>query len=169
MQVNGTNISVVKGDLTDTEIEAIGFYAEPSLKLGSGFGNAISMRGGPSVQEELNSLAPLGPEQAIVSKAGDLKISYIVHANGPKFRETDMDGKLRNTLLNALLAAEEKSIKKIAFPPMGAGFYGIPLEQCAKIMIDTFKDFAQNATKIDEIKIVVMNNREFKPFNELLN
>ena len=73
MQVNGTTIHVVKGDLTDMETEAIAFYASSDLKLGSGFGNAITMRGGPSIQEELKALAPLGAAQAVVSGAGDLK------------------------------------------------------------------------------------------------
>ncbi|MBD3165997.1 O-acetyl-ADP-ribose deacetylase, partial [bacterium] len=124
MQVNGTDIRVITGDLTDMDVEAIVFYAEDNLKLGSGFGNAVTMRGGPSIQEELKELAPLKPLHAVVSAAGNLKAKHIVHVNGPKFQERDLEGKLRTAIFNTLQAAEEKGIKHLAFPPMGAGFYG---------------------------------------------
>ncbi|MCB2212039.1 macro domain-containing protein [bacterium] len=169
MHVNGTTIRVEQGDMTLTEIEAIAFYATEDLKLGTGFGNAISMRGGPPVQEELNNLAPLLPLQAVVSSAGDLPAEYIIHANGPKFQETDMAGKLKTTLVNTLAAAVEKGITRIAYPPMGAGFYGVPIQECAKVMVNTFIEHAQRGSSIKEIVIVTMNKREYQPFAQLLH
>jgi O-acetyl-ADP-ribose deacetylase len=169
MRVNETSIEVAKGDFTLTETDAIAFYATDDLQLGTGFGNAISMRGGPSVQEELKELAPLAPLQAVVSSAGDLPATYIVHVNGPKFQEDDMLGKLQSALHSALSVAENKRITKIAFPPMGAGFYGIPISDCARVMVQTFIEYAQHGTSLKEIMIVAMNSRELKPFAALLN
>jgi O-acetyl-ADP-ribose deacetylase (regulator of RNase III) len=90
------------------------------LKLGAGFGGAIAVRGGPQIQKDLDKLAPVGPYQAVISNAGELKAKYIIHANGPKFQEEDMEGKIKTTIINSLKLADEKGIKKIAFPPMGS-------------------------------------------------
>lgn len=168
MKINGCTLRVEKGDITAMEIEAFAFYARNDLKLGSGFGNAIATRGGLKIQEELNALAPVADGQAVVSEAGMLKAKNIVHAVGPKFQEPAMPAKLKDSILNALKTAEEKGIKQIAFPPMGAGFYGVPLAECASIMMNTFKEYIEQGTSIEEIIVVVLNKREYKPFQSML-
>jgi O-acetyl-ADP-ribose deacetylase (regulator of RNase III) len=166
LKIKNSTLRLEKGDITDMEIESFVFYAENSLALGSGYGTAISIRGGPSVQEELDSLAPVDTTNAVVSAAGNMKAQYIVHAVGPKFQEEDMDGKLRDTILNTLRVAEEKGIKKIAFPAMGAGFYGVPLPDSAKITLDTIREYLGNETRLEEVVVCLMDNRQYKPFQE---
>lgn len=168
MDVNGTTIHVEKGDLTLTEVDAIVFYASEDLKLGTGFGNAIAMRGGPGIQEELNGMGLLPATRAVASGAGELPATHIIHANGPRFQEPDIPAKLRTTVLNTLAVAEKKGVSSIAFPPMGTGFYGIPLPLCAETMLAAFIEKAQQGTTIREIRIVVMNAREYAPFAERL-
>ena len=59
LQVNSSTIRLMKGDITDFEIDAFVYYAQHDLVLGAGFGTAIAMRGGLSVQEELKDAKPL--------------------------------------------------------------------------------------------------------------
>ena len=115
-------VRLIRGDITELDVDAFVFYAQPDLALGSGFGTAISVRGGPSIQKELDELGPVETGQAVVTGAGKLKADFIVHAVGPRFQEEDTEGKLRTTVLNSLKAAEEKGVKRIALPAMGAGF-----------------------------------------------
>jgi O-acetyl-ADP-ribose deacetylase (regulator of RNase III) len=131
------------------------------LKLGAGFGGAIAVRGGPQIQKDLDKLAPVGPYQAVISNAGELKAKYIIHANGPKFQEEDMEGKIKTTIINSLKLADEKGIKKIAFPPMGTGFYGVPLDRSARITLHTLKEYLQGNTGIEEVFVCLNDNREF--------
>ncbi|MFC2085072.1 macro domain-containing protein [Bacteroidota bacterium] len=156
-----------KGDLSDMEIEAIVFYARKDLVLGAGFGNAITVRGGMSIQEELKNYGSISICEAVVTGAGELKCKHIIHAVGPKFQETDTEQKLRTTMKNVLLLAEEKGIRKIGFPPMGTGFYGIPLDMCARIMIEVIREHLSSDTCIDEVIIYLMDDREFKPFQKI--
>lgn len=157
-----------KGDLTAMDIESIVFYARHDLILGSGFGSAIALRGGPSIQEELKTLGTIGTGEAVVTKAGELKSKYIIHAVGPRFQEADIEAKLRTTISNSLKAADEKQISSIAFPPMGTGFYGIPLDLCARIMIEVINKHLSGATSLQEVVICVMDNRELKPFQSIM-
>ena len=67
---------------------------------------------------------------------------------------------------SALQAASEKGITKIAFPPMGAGFYGVPLNTCAKVMFDAIKEYLSHGSSLKEIVICVLDNREYRVFQE---
>jgi O-acetyl-ADP-ribose deacetylase (regulator of RNase III) len=168
LRVKQSVIRLQKGDITDLEIEAIVYYARPDLALGSGFGSAISLRGGPAVQAELKQLGPLPTGEAVVTGAGNMKAKYIIHAVGPRFQEEDTEGKLRTTMLSALKRAEEKKIKRLAFPPMGAGFYGVPLDLCAKVTLGTVKKYLESATSLEEVVFCLRDSREYKPFLERL-
>ena len=162
-------IRLDKSDITLLNIDAIVFYARNDLQLGSGFGNAITVRGGPSIQEELKKFGSVNTCDVIVTSAGDLKAKYIIHAVGPKFQEADLETKLIRTILNTLQTASEKQIKSVAFPPMGAGFYGIPLELCARVMLNVISEFLSISTSLQEIVICVMDNREYNAFNSAMN
>ena len=163
-KINGKTIRLIKGDLTDLDVDAFTFYATEDLALGSGYGTAITIRGGPKIQEELQTLAPVSMGDAVVSAAGELKADYIIHAVGPKFQEEDEEGKLRKAMTSSLKKAEEKGIKRLAFPPMGSGFYGIPVDLCARVMLETIKEHLSGSTPLDEIIICTPDTREMNPF-----
>lgn len=167
--MNKVLLKVEKGDLTVLDTEAIVFYARNDLQLGSGFGNAITVRGGPSIQEELKSFGSANTCDVVVTNAGDLKAKYILHAVGPKFQEADLESKLRKTILKTLQAAAEKQIESIAFPPMGTGFYGIPLNLCASVMVEEINKFLSVSTSLQEVVICVMDNREYNAFHSAMN
>jgi O-acetyl-ADP-ribose deacetylase (regulator of RNase III) len=168
-KINDTVVRLEKGDLTAMEIEAIVFYASPDLVLGSGFGSAISARGGMSIQEELKPLGTIETGEAVVTKAGELNSNYIIHAVGPRFQEDDTEQKLETTMKNALVTATEKGILKIAFPPMGTGFYGIALNISARVMIHAIKNHVSEGSSLKEIVICVLDDREYKAFQEEWN
>jgi O-acetyl-ADP-ribose deacetylase (regulator of RNase III) len=164
----GGAIRLVKGDITDLEIESFVYYAQHDLQLGSGYGTAISIRGGPAIQEELKKLGSIKTTEVVVTDGGNLKAKYIIHAVGPRFQEENTESKLEVTIINVIKEAEAKGISSIAFPAMGAGFYGIPLEMCAKITINTITDYLNGDSKIKDVVICLLDSREYKPFSEYL-
>ncbi len=169
LKVNGKSLRLMKCDITDLEIQSFVFYAQHDLALGAGFGTAISIRGGPSVQEELKQFGALKTTEAVLSKAGGMKAEYIIHAVGPRFQEEDIEGKLRTTILNSLRCAEEKNIEAIAFPPMGTGFYGIPLDVSARVTLETLFDYLSSETKIKDVVVCLLDNHEYRPFQARLS
>jgi O-acetyl-ADP-ribose deacetylase len=169
LRANGKVIRLIKGFITDTkDMDGIVFYARTDLALGSGFGAAIAAQGGPKIQEELKKIGGANITDVVVTGAGDLKAKYILHAVGPRFQEPDMEEKLRTTMLNTLRKAEEYKMQKIAFPAMGAGFYGIPLDFCARVTLDMVKDYFSQAKFIKEVIFCLRDSREYKPFQEQL-
>ncbi|MBU1650738.1 macro domain-containing protein [bacterium] len=162
--INNHTLSLVTTDITDFEVEAFVFYAREDLQLGTGFGNAISMRGGLTIQKALDVIGKANLTDALVTEAGNMKAKYIVHAVGPKFQEPGIEDKLKTTIFNSMKAAEEKGIKQLAFPSMGAGFYGIPLPVCADIMVTEIKDYLENSATLEEVIICALDKREYNAF-----
>jgi len=167
-KINGTSVRLLKEDVTDIDADAFVFYAAENLVLGSGYGTAVSIRGGPSIQEECGKLAPVPVGEAVVTGAGEMKARYIIHAVGPRFQEPDEQGKLRRTVLSALKRADEKGIRRLALPPMGTGFYGIPVEVCARVMLESLREYLQGKTQIQEVLLCARDTRELKPFGKQL-
>jgi len=157
-------LRLVRGDITELEVEAFVFDVTEDLKLGSGFGGAIQQRGGIVIQKQMDELGTCPTGEAVVTEAGILKADWIIHANGPKFREEGEEDKLRRTVQSALARAEEKGVRRLAFPPMGTGLYQVPLDLCTRVMVDTISEHLKNGTTLEEVLIVAPDNREFGPF-----
>lgn len=162
--INQSLVELIKDDLTALEVEAIVFYAREDLSLGSGFGNAISTRGGPTIKAELDKIGGAKPNDAIISAAGDLQSKYIVHSIGPKFQEENFSEKLKLTIHNTLKKADEKGISEIAFPLMGAGFYGTPFDVCIKIMLESIDKHLSATTGLKKVILCANDNREYRLF-----
>ncbi len=168
VNVNDSVVRLVRGDITELEVDAFVFYAREDLALGSGFGGMITVRGGPSVQKELDELAPVAPLQAVVSGAGNLPAEHIIHAVGPRFQEAGMEEKLLQTMQNTLSAAQERGVESLAFPAMGAGYYGIPNDVSARVMLAALRRHLGGYTRLKEVVICVLDTPQFKAFESAL-
>jgi O-acetyl-ADP-ribose deacetylase (regulator of RNase III) len=157
-------LRLVRGDITDLDVEAFVHDITEDLKLGSGFGGAIQQRGGIVIQKELDEFGSLPTGEAVVTQAGILKAEYIIHTNGPKFKEEDEEGKLRKAVSSVLKQADEKGIKQLAFPPIGTGLYQVPMDLCVKVMVETVTEHLGNGTTLEEVLFVLPDTREFGPF-----
>ncbi len=163
-KIQNCNLRLIQQDITDFEVEAFVFYAQPDLELGSGFGSAITRRGGQSIKKELDEIGSVPLTGAVITGGGSLKAKYIVHAVGPAFQEEQIEEKLNTTILTALSKAEEKGIRQIAFPPMGTGFYGVPLATSMNIMTRAFEEYLAKGGKMEEIVICANDPREYRAF-----
>ena len=94
-EINGKIVRVTSGDITELDVDGFVFYATPDLKLGTGVGNAVSLRGGQKILEELNQIGEKAVGEAVATGAGKLKADCIIHAVGPGFQEEDTPEKLR--------------------------------------------------------------------------
>jgi O-acetyl-ADP-ribose deacetylase len=169
LRVNENIIRLIVGFITDVpDMDGIVYYARPDLVLGSGFGTAISVQGGPKVQEELKKIGSVGVTDVVATGAGNLQAKYILHAVGPRFQEEDGEAKLKATMLNTLKKASELKLQKIIFPAMGAGFYGIPLEVSARVIMEAAREFLANAADPKEVVFCLRDSRELKVFQEYL-
>lgn len=165
---NGKVIRLEKGDLTALSVDAVVYYAREDLELGSGFGTAIQSRGGAAIKEQLSKIGRIGMGEAVLTTGGNLQARHIIHACGPKFQEPDRELKLRRAVRAALDAAASAALATVAFPPMGAGFYGVPLDLCAEVMLGEIGRFMEQENTVSEVILCVLDDREFDAFQPRL-
>jgi O-acetyl-ADP-ribose deacetylase (regulator of RNase III) len=134
-------LRIVEGDITLLDVEAIVNAANDRLKLGGGVAGAIRARGGPSIQEECDRLAPIDVGEAAITGGGTLKAKYVIHAVGPVNGEGDEEDKLARATLASLRIAADRRIQSLAFPAISTGIYGFPLAECSRIMLRVALDF----------------------------
>lgn len=161
-------IRLAVGDITDIEVEAFVYDITENAQLGSGYGSAITQRAGKAVQDQLDQIGKCPPGEAIYTTAGDLKAKHIIYINGPKFHEPGTEEKLRRAVKAGLALAEVKGIKQLAFPPVGTGLYQVPLDLCARVLMETVTDHLTKAGKLEEVVFVAFDTRELKPFKAKL-
>jgi O-acetyl-ADP-ribose deacetylase (regulator of RNase III) len=133
-------ITLVQGDITAMDTDAIVNPSNTSLYLGAGVSGAIRANGGSSIQEEMDKLGgcPVGGAKA--TGGGKLKARYVIHAVGPQMGEGDEDAKLKSATVESLKRAAKLDLLSIAFPAISTGVYGFPMGRCAKVMIGAVLD-----------------------------
>ena len=167
-RIGDRTVRLIRGDITELEVDAFVHDISPDMKLGSGFGGAIQMRGGIVIQKELDEIGSCPVGTAVVTGAGLLKADHIIHVNGPKFHESDTEEKLRNATRSALERAQEKGVTTLAFPPIGTGLYQVPLDLCARVMMDTVAEYLGEDTSLEEVVFVALDERELAPLRAKL-
>ena len=156
----------MKGDITELEVDAIVNAANTDLLLGAGVAGAIRTKGGPRIQEECDRIGPIRLGEAAVTTAGNLKAHYVIHAASMEMGEETTANNLRNSTRNSLLRAEEKGFKTIAFPAIGTGIAGFPMQDCANIMIGEVLEHLKSHSSLEKIHFVLYDDAALKVFEE---
>lgn len=169
LRVGRSIVELVKGDITELEVDAIVNAANSRLKMGGGVAGAILRKGGWSIQEECDKIGYCPVGGAVITGAGKLKAKYVIHAVGPRMGEGDEDRKLRNATLNSLKLAEKHGIKSIAFPAISTGIFGFPKDRCAKIMLRTAVDYLKAGSSIERVIFCLYDDETYQIFAEELN
>ena len=134
-RVGATTISLVSGDLTERDVDAIVNAANSRLQHGGGVAGAIVRKGGRVIQEESDRIGSVPVGGAAVTSGGRLKARYVIHAVGPRMGEGDEDRKLRSAMASVLKLATERGMKSISVPAVSAGIFGFPKDRCATILV----------------------------------
>jgi O-acetyl-ADP-ribose deacetylase (regulator of RNase III) len=152
-----SKVTIRQGDITEARVDAIVNAANNDLKLGGGVAGAIRAKGGPSIQAECDRLAPIPLGEAAITGAGNLPARYVIHAASMRLGGRTTEASLREATRNSLLRAKEKRLETIAFPAIGTGIAGFPLDRCAEIMGAEVRDHLRGETSIKHVEFVLFD------------
>lgn len=160
-------IEVIKGDITELEVDAIVNPANSFGFMGGGVAAAIKIKGGLEIEREAISHAPIPVGTAILTTAGNLKADYIIHAPtmARPAQKIYLDS-VEDATRAALDIADKNNLKTIAIPGMGTGVGGIPKEKAAESMLKIIKNFQEN--NIKKLILVAFDDELVKAFNSNL-
>ncbi|MGP4088516.1 O-acetyl-ADP-ribose deacetylase [Streptomyces sp. KR55] len=163
-----TTIRLVQGDITQESADAIVNAANSSLLGGGGVDGAIHRRGGPAILEECRRLRAsrygkgLPTGQAVATTAGDLNARWVIHTVGPVYSEQeDRSALLASCYRESLRVADELGARTVAFPAVSAGIYGWPMDDAARIAVQTVRE---TDTAVEEVTFVLFDERAYDAF-----
>ncbi|RJQ45769.1 MAG: O-acetyl-ADP-ribose deacetylase [Nitrospiraceae bacterium] len=170
IKINKGTLSLVEGDITKQETDAIVNAANKTLRGGGGVDGAIHRAGGPKILEECIKTGGCETGEAVITTGGNLRAKYVIHTVGPVYR----DGKhnepklLENAYRNSLALASSKGLKSIAFPSISTGAYGYPLIEAAEIALDTAVDYLKGHEDIGLIRFVLFGQKALEVYEKKL-
>src|SRR5579863_7008808 len=161
-------IGLRQGDLTEADADAIVNAANNQLMLGGGVAGAIRVKGGPAIQEECDRIGTIALGEAAITGAGLLRARHVIHAASMRLGESTSEANLRAATRNSLMRAEDNSLKTIAFPAIGAGIAGFPIERCAQVMLEEVRAHLGGPTTLERIEFVLFDRRSLEVFERTL-
>ncbi|MFH9549870.1 O-acetyl-ADP-ribose deacetylase [Streptomyces sp. NPDC017435] len=163
-----TTITFVRGDITRQSADAIVNAANSSLLGGGGVDGAIHRRGGPEILADCRRLRAshygkgLATGRAVATTAGELDARWVIHTVGPVYSATeDRSELLASCYRESLRAADELGARTVAFPAVSAGIYGWPMEDAARIAVETVR---ATQTAVEKITFVLFDERAYDAF-----
>jgi O-acetyl-ADP-ribose deacetylase (regulator of RNase III) len=165
-------ISVVQGDITRQQVDAIVNAANAQLAGGGGVDGAIHRAAGPELMQYCDAVraleggCPTG--SAVITPAGKLPCRYVIHAVGPVWRGggNNEDELLAGAYRKALQLAEEHELRTIAFSNISTGVYGFPKERAVKIVAKVMAEFAARARFVEEVRFVCYDAENLRLYRQ---
>ena len=175
MESKDDRISLIKGDITKLDTDAIVNAANSGLLGGGGVDGAIHRAGGRQILEECmvirSKQGGCKTGEAVITGGGLLKARYVIHTVGPVWHggNNDEDRLLANCYINSLKLAEINNIRTIAFPNISTGVYGFPKDKAAEIAVKTVKDYLAGRSSIEKVILVCFDEENYRLYSELIS
>jgi len=167
-------IRLIEGDITKVPVDAMANAANSALAGGGGVDGAIHRAGGPAIMRELEAIrartggCPTG--SAVVTGAGSLPAKWVLHAVGPVYRDGQHGEPelLASAYRRCMELAREKEARSVSFPAISAGIYGYPLEDAARIAIETVREHLAGETTVEDVVFVLFGKQAYETFQRAL-
>jgi O-acetyl-ADP-ribose deacetylase (regulator of RNase III) len=171
--IEGVRLRLVAGDITRVPADAIVNAANESLLGGGGVDGAIHRAGGPLILEECRRLGGCRPGEAKLTTAGRLPARYVIHTVGPRYY-VDPAGApavLAAAYRSSLALAEQHGCASVAFPSIGTGAFGYPVDEAARVALEATAAYlrspdrpAAGARSLREITFVLFDQRTYAAY-----
>ncbi len=164
--IGDKKLVLVKGDITERNVDAIINAANSYLKHGGGVAGAIVRKGGDEIQKESDKIGYVPVGSAAATGAGKLPCKAVIHAVGPRMGEGDEDNKLKNAVINTLKLASEKKLKSISMPAISSGVFGFPKDRCAEILVGEINKFLKEnpQTSLNTVEFCIFDDDTLSHF-----
>jgi len=171
-----TTVSLVKGDITDQDTDALVNAANSSLMGGGGVDGAIHRKGGPKILQECKrireTMYPRGlpTGEAVLTTSGNLRSRFVIHTVGPVWKGGDSGEPelLANAYRNSLKIAHDGGLRSVSFPSISTGAYGYPVDKASKVALETVKEFLESNKGLRSVVFVLFSESDLKVYEQAM-
>jgi O-acetyl-ADP-ribose deacetylase (regulator of RNase III) len=160
-------IEVLRGDITQQRVDAVVNASTPSLLPGKGVCGAIHRVAGHRLAFDCAKLGGCARGEAKITPGYRLPALHVIHTvapvwNGGKENEAEV---LASCYANCLRLASENRLSTIAFPSVGTGIYGYPVEKASRIAIKTIAGYLEKEPNIQKVAIVCFTEEDEEAYH----
>ena len=170
------NIRLMLGDITTINVDAIVNSANPNMRVGGGVDGAIHMAAGIELLQEYIQVGGCKQGGAVITKGYSLPSKFVIHTVAPVYgRENGNEATiLKNCYRSCLTLAIENQIRSLAFPSIGTGVFGYPIEEASRIAAETIREWLEKylyefGFAFTEINFVVFSESDREIYARVLN
>ena len=154
-------LTVVRGDITMQEVDAVVNAANRAMRGGGGVDGAIHRAGGREVYDDCVRRFPhgLATGEAGWTTAGRMPARWVIHVVGPNHAAGETDRSLLTSCYRrALEVADELGAATLAFPLVSAGIYGWPVDDAVLAAVETLR---ASPTEVEEARMVAFSDAAY--------
>jgi O-acetyl-ADP-ribose deacetylase (regulator of RNase III) len=120
----------------------------------------LELAGGPKLLDKLVVAEPLAVGSAVVTSAGDLPVSLLVHAIVSSPTEPATRDRVRRAFRSALERALTWQMAEVAVPPLGLGAGNLDIDESAALMADELARHFASASFPQRVTLVAETQDE---------
>ena len=157
-------IELWNGDICDLEVDAIVNPANLSLWMSTGVSGAIKRAGGDAIEFAAVRQAPVPLGESIVTPAGSLAARAVIHAVSLDRDRRTSGAVIEAAVRSAMARAREIGATSVAFPALGTGVGGFPLEDAARITVETVREELALSPAIEHVTFALRGAAAYQAF-----
>ena len=161
-------IELWNGDICDLEVDAIVNAANLSLWMSTGVGGEIKRAGGDAIEFAAVRQAPVPLGGAIVTPAGRLAARAVIHAVSLDRDRRTSGEVLDRAVRSAMARARDIRAASVAFPAMGTGVGGFPLDEAARITVRAVREELPASPTIEHVIFAMRGAAAYQAFKTAL-
>jgi serine/threonine-protein kinase len=151
-QVGSTRVTCTLGDIAVMDVDAIVNSANDEMRMRTGVGEALRMRGGQLIEDEAMSGGRRALGVCVATKAGALGCKHVIHAVSA-WNEASC---IARTSQRVFLMAEEIGARTLAIPALGTGLARVTPETSAYATASAlYEHLLLGGSRLREVKFVL--------------
>ena len=164
-----TILTIVQGDITRQNVDAIVTAANAALLGGGGVDGAVHEAAGPDLLTACQKLGGCPPGEARITHGYHLPARWVIHAVGPVWQggNAGEDVLLAQCYGQCFAVAREYGLRSVAFPSISTGAFGFPVRRAARIALTEIKQQMLRQTEFESIVVVCFEPEVYTAYRML--
>ena len=169
VKIGSTTFSIVRGDITEAEVDAVVNAANAELWMGAGVAGAMKRKGGTVIEEDAVRQGPIEVGEAVLTVGGNLAATHVIHAATMGSDHKTEPEKIGMATKSSLDIADKHRLSSIAFPALGSGPGGVGAMHSAEAMLSTLvKHLKGGNSSLQKVVFVLYQDEAHKAFTDTL-